>query len=68
MKKYLYKPKRLITTAILLSAITLNFRSVSAQALSGTYTVPGSYATIAAAIADLNTNGVGSGGATINIC
>lgn len=67
MKKYLYKSKRLITTVILLSAITLNFRSVSAQALSGTYTVPGSYATIAAAITALNTNGVGSGGAIINI-
>jgi len=32
--------------------------------LSGTYTIPGSYATIAAAITDLNTLGVAAPGAT----
>ncbi|OQY72863.1 MAG: hypothetical protein B6D44_08950, partial [Ignavibacteriales bacterium UTCHB2] len=35
--------------------------------LSGTKTIPGDYATIAAAITDLNTQGVGSGGVTFNI-
>ena len=37
------------------------------SALSGSYSIPGSYATIALAIADLNTQGVGSGGVTFNI-
>jgi trimeric autotransporter adhesin len=35
--------------------------------LTGTKTIPGDYATIAAAIADLNTNGVGTGGVTFNV-
>ena len=35
--------------------------------LSGTYTIPGSYATIAAAITDLNTLGVAAPGATFNV-
>ena len=38
-----------------------------AQPLSGTYTIPGSYSTIATAVAALNTNGVGSGGAVFNV-
>ncbi len=40
---------------------------LSAQTLSGTYTIPGSYSTIAAAVAALNTNGVGTGGAVFNV-
>jgi hypothetical protein len=36
------------------------------QALNGTYTIPGSYATLAAAVTALNTNGI-SGIVTINI-
>lgn len=39
----------------------------NAQALSGSYSIPGSYATITAAVNALNTNGVGSGGATFNV-
>ncbi len=35
--------------------------------LTGIKTIPGDYATIAAAITDLNTNGAGSGGVTFNI-
>src|SRR6476660_8937313 len=35
--------------------------------LSGTKAIPGDYATIAAAITDLNTAGVGAGGVTFNI-
>jgi len=35
--------------------------------LTGTKTIPGDYATIEAAIADLNTQGVGSGGVTFDV-
>ena len=35
--------------------------------LSGTKTIPGNYATLTAAIADLNTQGVGTGGVTFNV-
>lgn len=44
-----------------------NLSSLKAQPLSGTYTIPGSYASIQAAVAALNTNGVGAGGAVFNI-
>ena len=39
---------------------------VAAQ-LSGTYNIPGDYASLAFAIADLNTQGVGPGGVTLNL-
>ena len=35
--------------------------------LTGTKTIPGNYATLTAAIADLNTQGVGTGGVTFNV-
>ncbi len=35
--------------------------------ISGTLTIPGSYASIANAVSALNTNGVGAGGATFNV-
>jgi hypothetical protein len=42
--------------------------TLSAQAqLTGTKTIPGSYATLAAAITDLNAQGVGAGGVTFNV-
>jgi hypothetical protein len=42
--------------------------TLSAQAqLTGAKTIPGSYATLAAAITDLNAQGVGTGGVTFNI-
>lgn len=48
--------------------LLLLFLSVKAIGqVSGVQTVPGTYPTIAAAVADLNTVGVGPGGATINI-
>ncbi|MCX6232597.1 MAG: hypothetical protein NTZ33_13760, partial [Bacteroidetes bacterium] len=51
---------------ILLSLIFLIATSSWAQ-LSGVKTIPGTYASISAAIADLNTNGVGTGGVIFNI-
>ncbi|MCX6305640.1 MAG: T9SS type A sorting domain-containing protein [Bacteroidetes bacterium] len=41
--------------------------TVSFAQLTGSYSIPGSYASVAAAIADLNTQGVGLGGVTFNI-
>lgn len=58
--------QKLLMLSLAILSITLATRNVSAQ-VSGTKNIPGDYATIAAAIADLNTNGVGPGGVTINI-
>ncbi len=44
-----------------------SLNTIKAQPLSGIYTIPGSYASIQAAVTDLNTNGVGTGGATFNV-
>lgn len=56
--------RKLFTLLILL----ILFSSIKLQAqLTGTKTIPGDYATIAAAITDINTVGVGSGGVTFNI-
>ncbi len=38
-----------------------------AQALTGAKYIPGDYATITAAVSDLNSNGVGTGGVTFNV-
>ena len=35
--------------------------------LTGIKTIPGNYATISAAVTDLNTQGVGTGGVTFNV-
>ena len=43
-----------------------SFTSLQAQ-LSGIKTIPGDYATIAAAVTDLNSVGVGAGGVTFNV-
>ncbi len=56
MKKHLF----FLVLAVLLSLVT------NAQ-LTGIKTIPGDYATVATAIADLNTQGVGSGGVTFTI-
>ena len=40
--------------------------SANAQ-LTGTKTIPGDYATIAAAVTDLNAQGVGAGGVVFNV-
>ncbi|MEI6412410.1 MAG: hypothetical protein WCR52_23665, partial [Bacteroidota bacterium] len=49
---------------MMLLAVGIN--SLQAQ-LTGTKTIPGNYATLALAITDLNTQGVGAGGVTFNI-
>lgn len=43
------------------------FASLCRAQISGTKTVPGDYATITAAVGALNTQGIGSGGVTINV-
>ncbi|MEI6851343.1 MAG: fibronectin type III domain-containing protein [Bacteroidota bacterium] len=40
---------------------------LKAAPITGTFSIPGDYATIAAAFTDLNTNGVGLGGVTFNV-
>jgi subtilisin-like proprotein convertase family protein len=52
---------------VLLLALFLFFSNTINAQVTGIKNIPGDYATVAAAITDLNTNGVGSGGATINI-
>lgn len=47
--------------------VTLLTTNLAIGQVSGIKTIPGDYATIAAAVADLNTNGIGAGGVTINI-
>ncbi len=51
--------------AILL--LMLFFSQKAFSQLSGTFTIPGSYSSIANAVTALNTNGVGAGGATFNV-
>jgi hypothetical protein len=51
--------------AILL--LMLFFSQKAFSQLSGTFTIPGSYSSIANAVSALNTNGVGAGGATFNV-
>ena len=56
---------RLFTALLFLLAL---FSVSSAQAqLTGTRNIPGDYADLALAIADLNTQGVGAGGVTLNL-
>jgi len=57
---------KLIYLGILLIGLC-QFNRANAQALTGVKTIPGNYATIQAAVADLNTNGVGTGGVIFNI-
>jgi hypothetical protein len=51
---------------IIIFLFLFSFQDSFAQ-LTGTKTIPGDYATIAAAVADLNTQGVGAGGVTFNV-
>lgn len=57
MKKHLL----FVTLGMLMSIMTF------AQPLTGTKTIPGDYATIANAVAALNSQGIGSGGVTFNL-
>ena len=54
-------------TSFVMTLIAIMFVQNSYAQLTGTKTIPGTYATIAAAIADLNSQGVGSGGVIFNI-
>ncbi len=51
----------IIAIVAMMSSLTTNAQ------LTGTKNIPGDYATLAAAIADLNTQGVGAGGVTLNL-
>ena len=61
--------KRILTSlfAFALLIIMTQGNANAGGPLTGTKTIPGTYATIAAAIADLNSNGVGTGGVISNI-
>ena len=52
---------------VLLFLIAIAISSLSFAALTGTKTIPGDYASVALAITDLNTQGVGAGGVTFNV-
>ncbi|MEI8048517.1 MAG: T9SS type A sorting domain-containing protein [Bacteroidota bacterium] len=52
---------------LLFLVLTALLSSMGFAQLSGTKTIPGNYATLALAIADLNAQGVGAGGVTFNI-
>lgn len=62
MKIHQHMKKHLLLISAFLVAFQLSFGQ-----LSGTKTIPGDYATIQAAIAALNAQGVGSGGVTFNV-
>ncbi|MBE0572436.1 MAG: hypothetical protein IH618_12905, partial [Ignavibacteriaceae bacterium] len=53
--------------AFILMLALIMAQGISFAQLTGTKTIPGDYATFAAAVADLNTQGVGSGGVTFNV-
>ncbi|MFT3911048.1 MAG: hypothetical protein QM737_16635 [Ferruginibacter sp.] len=58
--------KRLQMILVIIFFAMMSSVSIKAQ-LTGTKNIPGDYATLATAIADLNTQGVGSGGVIINL-
>ncbi len=51
----------------IIACIILFYSSRVSGQLSGTYTIPGDYATVSAAVTALNAAGVGAGGVTFNI-
>lgn len=59
--------KRILTTLFAFALMILFMQSNANAQLTGTKTIPGDYATLLAAITDLNTNGVGGGGVIFNI-
>ncbi len=69
MLKYLLDQKlfALRLTVLAFVFVFLTAIRANAQALTGTKSIPGNYSSIAAAVADLNTNGVGTGGVVFNI-
>jgi|GEM_PF-764338 hypothetical protein len=60
MKKFYY-----VFTLVFIITIIINSNAYSQ--LSGSKSIPGDYATICAAITDLNSKGVGTGGVTFNV-
>ena len=50
-----------------LAILAMSFVFYAQAQLTGTKTIPGDYATIALAVTDLNTQGVGAGGVTFNV-
>ncbi|MCW3083229.1 MAG: hypothetical protein JWP12_595 [Bacteroidetes bacterium] len=63
MKNYNLKTRLALAITCCMVAFSIN---VKAQ-LTGTKNIPGDYATLALAITDLNTQGVGAGGVTLNV-
>ena len=59
--------KKIILLSFTYIIFSLLLSKNSVAQISGTKTIPGDYATIAAAITDLNGNGAGTGGVTYNI-
>jgi hypothetical protein len=57
---------RFVIVAIALFVVSIAASTASAQ-LTGPKSIPGNYADLASAIADLNTQGVGAGGVTFNL-
>ncbi len=58
---------RVMLGALLLASSVVALASPAAAQLTGTKNIPGDYATLAAAITDLNAQGVGAGGVTLNL-
>ena len=59
--------KTIIITIFTLALLMTMIQSKANAQLTGTKTIPGTYASIKLAIDDLNTNGVGTGGVTFDI-
>src|SRR6478672_4317667 len=65
---YKKSTKRETNTLLMALLFMMTTFSVSLKAqLTGTKNIPGDYATLALAITDLNTQGVGAGGVVINL-
>ena len=60
-------PDRIKYVSIILFLSLFFYQGISRAQLTGTKTIPGDYATVEAAITDLNAQGVGSGGVTFNV-
>lgn len=57
---------RIVRTSLLICSIVLSTTALKAQ-LSGVKTIPTDYASIALFVTDLNAQGVGAGGVTLNV-
>jgi hypothetical protein len=67
MKKQFQFSTNCIVRCMVLLILLFSFGRVIAQPLTGVKAIPGNYSSVALAIADLNTNGVGVGGVTFAI-